>query len=121
MGKGFGYVNFKAKESVELALKLDGENIRKRQINVKRCTKIKKKKKFNRGTNTGLIGRKENFKSPKKPKKKTFNLGEKKVTAAQVGSATQFQGRKADLGKKKKKVSQGGNKERFTLFSILDL
>lgn len=104
MGKGFGYVNFKSSASVELALELDWLQIRKRKINVKRCTKIKKKNKFNRGENLTPMRNKNNFnKSIKKPRKSKFNLHEKKVTAKQVGSLSSFQGKKMDSDKKKKK------------------
>lgn len=41
MGKGFGYVNFKSEDSVELALQLNGENVKERPIRVSRCGKLK--------------------------------------------------------------------------------
>ena len=45
IGKGFGYVNFKTTESVELALKLNGSLLTQREIRVSRATnKVKKPK-----------------------------------------------------------------------------
>ena len=105
IGKGFGYVNFTSSASVELALELDGQQIKNRKINVQRCMKVKKKKKFNKGENSNLKNKSDNnVNRSKKSKKNRFNLNEVKVTAKQVASGTQFQGRKAGKDKKKKKV-----------------
>ncbi|ESO93494.1 hypothetical protein LOTGIDRAFT_161597 [Lottia gigantea] len=43
LGKGFCYVAFKKKDQVELALKLDGTGLKKREIRVKRCLREPKK------------------------------------------------------------------------------
>jgi nucleolar protein 12 len=39
IGKGFGYVQFKTPDSIQLALKLDGSEIKKRKIRCTRCVK----------------------------------------------------------------------------------
>jgi nucleolar protein 12 len=38
IGKGFGYVTFTTSDTVSLALKLDGKELKERKIRVKRCT-----------------------------------------------------------------------------------
>lgn len=43
-GKGFGYVNFKSSDAVEVALQLDGKLFSKRNLRIQRC--VKKVKKF---------------------------------------------------------------------------
>lgn len=52
MSKGFGYVNFKSQAAVELALKLNNHEIKKRKINVARCKKEVKKKKNKKNAKT---------------------------------------------------------------------
>ncbi|XP_069671691.1 RNA-binding protein 34 [Periplaneta americana] len=44
VGKGFAYVNFETTDAVELALKLNGEVLKKREIRVERCVKKPHKK-----------------------------------------------------------------------------
>lgn len=39
VGKGFAYINFESADAVELALKLDGEELNKRKLRVQRCIK----------------------------------------------------------------------------------
>lgn len=39
IGKGFAYINFESPDAVELALKLDGEDLNKRKLRVQRCIK----------------------------------------------------------------------------------
>jgi nucleolar protein 12 len=39
IGKGFGYVQFKTADSIQLALKLDGSELNKRNIRCTRCVK----------------------------------------------------------------------------------
>ncbi|XP_064120133.1 RNA-binding protein 34-like [Macrobrachium nipponense] len=43
-GKGFGYINFKSSDAVEVALQLDGKQFMKRNLRIQRC--VKKVKKF---------------------------------------------------------------------------
>ncbi|XP_068241663.1 RNA-binding protein 34-like isoform X2 [Palaemon carinicauda] len=43
-GKGFGYVNFRSSDAVEVALQLDGKLFKKRNLRIQRC--VKKVKKF---------------------------------------------------------------------------
>jgi nucleolar protein 12 len=44
IGKGFAYINFESADAVELALKLDGEELKKRKLRVQRCVKKPTKK-----------------------------------------------------------------------------
>lgn len=43
-GKGFGYVNFKSSDSVELALQMGSVQCKKRELRINRCTKGAPKK-----------------------------------------------------------------------------
>lgn len=49
VGKGFGYVQFKTADSIQLALKLDGSELMHRKIRVTRCVKKLKEKKDKQG------------------------------------------------------------------------
>ncbi|CAG2057683.1 unnamed protein product, partial [Timema podura] len=49
VGRGFGYVNFQNADGVELALKLNGEKLKDRELRITRYTSSKKPKKQFRG------------------------------------------------------------------------
>ncbi|KAJ9589938.1 hypothetical protein L9F63_016922 [Diploptera punctata] len=48
VGKGFAYVNFESADAVELALKLSGTVLKKRELSVKRCLKKLQKEEGNK-------------------------------------------------------------------------
>lgn len=117
MGKGFGYVNFKSKDSVELALQLNGETIKERPIRVSRCGNIKhlnkkpntntkpkikqrtKKEKLSTADSTSHVDKKSRSENQTMGNSHGTKLDVKKTT----NSFEDYQGRTALARKKKKK------------------
>lgn len=102
MGKGIGYVNFDSTTAVELALQMDGQEFKKRVINVKRCLDNKKKNKsksFGKKKTQEVVG--ELLSKKNRTKLKIKN---KEFESFKKSSTSDFQGTKADLKKKKYKV-----------------
>ncbi|EEB19037.1 RNA-binding protein, putative [Pediculus humanus corporis] len=103
MGKGIGYVNFDSTAAVELALQMDGQELKKRCINVKRCLSTKLKKK------TKLFGKKkteemvEKLLSKRNQTKIKTNKKNKMKISKLESSANSFTGSKANVKKKKQK------------------
>lgn len=117
MGKGFGYVNFKSKDSVELAIQLNGEIIKERPIRVSRCGNVKrpnkkpdtntkpkikprtKKEKWSTADSTNYVD--------KKSRSENQTMGNRHGTKPDVKKTTNsfedYQGRTALARKKKKK------------------
>ncbi|XP_039281991.1 RNA-binding protein 34 isoform X2 [Nilaparvata lugens] len=93
ISRGFGYVNFKSPDSVELALRLEGSKIRNREIRIKKAAK-----KF--GVKKEPIASVSSLPEPKKKKVKDKKSKKEKESLA-------FQGRTvADKVIKKKKSKQ---------------
>ncbi|KAL0269191.1 UNVERIFIED_CONTAM: hypothetical protein PYX00_007002 [Menopon gallinae] len=100
MAKGFGYVNFKSPAAVELALKLNNHEIKKRKINVQRCKREKKKK-------TNMKKKLDHNKMKIKvgdsvPKSAVLKKQHSKVKPTAKPDAGAFQGKMAEKKKKKK-------------------
>jgi nucleolar protein 12 len=78
VGKGIGYVMFKDKASVSLALKLDGQLFEKRPIRITRCLKDAKKEEEN--AVKSYQGEVSNAEKRIKLKRKTLKQPKKKVS-----------------------------------------
>ena len=104
MGKGIGYVNFDSTAAVELALQMDGQELKKRCVNVKRClsTKLKKKtKSFGKKKTEEMV---EKLLSKRNQTKIKTNKKNKMKISKLESSASSFTGNKANVKKKKQKV-----------------
>ncbi|KDR08159.1 RNA-binding protein 34 [Zootermopsis nevadensis] len=118
VGKGFAYINFESADSVELALKLDGEELNKRKLRVQRCVK-KPKGKPHSGTENRNRELKKSF--PKTERNEETNIAEEHENKGNVCNIfdsdkkpeikhtepskefSQFQGQKITGNKKLKK------------------
>ncbi len=68
LGKGFGYVNFLDKASVELALKKDGDDFNNRPLRISRCVKKLKTTGDNKFNNNNIQRKgSKSFKFPPPP------------------------------------------------------
>ncbi|KAK6635895.1 hypothetical protein RUM44_001149 [Polyplax serrata] len=117
MGKGIGYVNFDSTAAVELALQMDGQELKKRTINVKRCLNEKKKNKMKipgKKKTKEMIGQLLSKKNKTKFKKKLKAEGNKKQ------SQNDFLGNKATFKKKKKKKPSTDVLRRKRIVSLLN-
>ncbi|PSN47020.1 hypothetical protein C0J52_09824 [Blattella germanica] len=96
VSRGFAYVNFESADNVELALKLDGEQLKKRMLRVKRCTGQKSNPK---AAQKRKSQDENDFNEPKKKKKKKLQ-GEKEADSGKFTEISNrfkksFQGQKA--------------------------
>lgn len=97
IGKGFGYVQFKTKDTVGLALRLDGSQMGERKIRVSRCVKKLNEKK------TEALKKKQSTGKPDDRKQQRYNnkfqnFSDKKGTGAR---GEQHQQKLSKLGKPK--------------------
>uniref|UniRef100_A0A6M2DMJ6 Putative rna-binding protein 34 n=1 Tax=Xenopsylla cheopis TaxID=163159 RepID=A0A6M2DMJ6_XENCH len=118
MGKGFGYVNFSATDAVELALKLDGTQIKERAVRIKRIQPNQNKKPSQESSKQPYnikkrdkFGNKVRDRTNRNLKRKSlqdeFHNTNKKVKIEKDSTVrTVFEGRKSDK-KKKKSVNKG--------------
>nr|CAD7401435.1 unnamed protein product [Timema cristinae] len=80
VGRGFGYVNFQNVDGVELALKLNGEKLKDRELRITRYTSSKKIKKTKKQFHGKVVQSDENTKGKNKKKKlSTAELKKKKI------------------------------------------
>ncbi|KOX71081.1 RNA-binding protein 34 [Melipona quadrifasciata] len=99
VGKGFGYVNFKSKDAVALALELNGTTILNREVRVKPYIEQykSKEKKHGKRVHSG----EDNHSSLHKKSKNNAEVPVETEINPQEGS--KFQGQKADGNQKKRK------------------
>ncbi|XP_060536421.1 RNA-binding protein 34 [Cylas formicarius] len=119
IGKGFGYVNFKDADSVQLALEMENVSLKNRVLRISLCdnNRAKKKKKharkdknanqkrFSVNQENKNASQSSDQNKPSKLKKKTGSPIIPKKMQKSTGGTVNFSGTKFDEHKKKKKPS----------------
>ncbi|KAJ8923997.1 hypothetical protein NQ315_006773 [Exocentrus adspersus] len=105
MGKGFGYVNFKDSDAVQLALEMENVKLNDRELRISLCnlSTAKKNKKRNKNKKITQPG-KQKEQGPKIKKQRAKPADGQEVDANQ---ANRFQGTKFSDKSKKRKVNKG--------------
>lgn len=119
MGKGFGYIQFKEKDSVQIGLKLHESSLNGRKVRVMRCdakTALKKKEKMlngansNKGQDKSNIGRDKSKMGHDKSTEKHARSDKKKISFRSTNKKSNpFQ--KPSHDKKKSRKVMGNKKQ----------